>query len=434
MFSLLAQVPTRQDLRDIPKGEMPSGEMARPQLVAPGAANADAESRIESARIDEESQQLFASIYKEGFVPHVQLVHEGPPTKKCKTCKMGEHMQVTIRKTNETYRGECIGSGRWKEVFLLQGAEGVFHNQILKVTKINWADSQGPRLDVEPRAFKKLAHTTKTLQIFEEFIGVDQDKIPYHCWVTDRAIPLDKLFAANALDVDNLAVALTYFVAKLAYEEDFYITDCKLGNFGLRLSRALVSIPGYNHRIIIIDGGHNDVSPDDSHHRQKFNKALKNLWEETTHFAPNVTAGLKRKLTPAVAEQDLINEVKAQYERQPKIVRDICALERVALAERRKPESASASSATLPAAVHRPNVDRGAVRAKTELLIHAANLRLLTEERAERGELPNREEAKKALKRTIAECAASSDAQRINEAIDAAIELAYADGQRQGAP
>ena len=160
MSSLFAQVVAMQVLlcgcvmpppnrhRDRTNDEEPMTKRARTEHGVPGPASASAQRITELARIDDASRELLASIAKEGFVPLAQLEHDGPLTKKSKDYKMGNHLRVTIRATNESaqsekYHGVCIGSGQWKEVFLLQGAEGTFHNHVLKVTKLVWPKSQG---------------------------------------------------------------------------------------------------------------------------------------------------------------------------------------------------------------------------------------------------------------------------------------------------
>ena len=109
---------------------------------------------------------------------------------------MGNHVKVTIRAANESaqserYHGVCIGSGQWKEVFLLQGAEGTFHNRVLKATKLCWPGFSRT-LDVEPKVFEKLSRTKKTLKVLLEFIAIDQHKQLFHCWITEWVIPLTR--------------------------------------------------------------------------------------------------------------------------------------------------------------------------------------------------------------------------------------------------
>ena len=109
----------------------------------------------------------------------------------------------------------------------------------------------------------------------------------------------------------------------------------------------------------------------------------------------------------------------------PKIIRETCC----------GPEGANASGTqgqrstetTLPATGRSPKAHQSAAEQEATLLIHTANLKLLTEERVKRRKLPNLEDVKAALKRTITE---TSDERRIDDAIEAAVELGYANGKR----
>ena len=78
-----------------------------------------------------------------------------------------------------------------------------------------------------------------------------------------------------------------------------------------------------------------------------------------------------------------------------------------------------------------PNADHVEIEREAALMIHMANLSLLTPERAQNGKLPKLEEIKAAAKRTIME---SSDEQRTADAIAAAVELGHASGARPAVP
>ena len=424
---------------DRTNAEEPSTERACTEHDVPRLASDSAQRRTDLARIDDASRELLASVAMDGFVPRAQLVHHGPLGKKNKNYKMGENVKVTIRSANEsaqseTYHGVCIGSGQWKEVFLLQGAEGTFHNQVLKVTKLVWPRCER-KLDVEPKAFQKLAHTKTTLKVLTEFIAVDQHHELYHCWITEQVIPLGKLLDSNVFDGECLAVDLTFLVASLAHEQQFYTTDCKADNFGIRRDRTLDSTLRSHHEVVLIDGGHSDLSPQEPHCRSRFNRCLKNLWAVTFHFAPKVTEVMRKKLSHEVTVQDILNELKAMREQQASILKDERTLEKIFYEAFGGPKRAGASEAqshrsvekTLPATGRSAKAVQSAAEQEATLLIHAANLGVLTPELVKSRKLPNGEDVKAALKRTFAEMA---DEKRIDNAIAAAWELGYASGKR----
>lgn len=426
--------------RDPAQDELSPVTRASTQHDAAWPVGASAERIRETGRIDEASRELLASVDTTDFVPTARLEHDGAPAKKIKQYRMGQNMKVTIRRFHssaqtQVYHSKCIGSGRWKEVFLLQGAGSRFHNQVLKVTKLHWP-KYDRQLDVEPRAFQKLAHTQKTLRILDEFIGADQHNELHHCWITERAIPLGKLLIADVLDGPSLTVSLTYLVARLAHEEQFYITDCGINNFGMRLARTWAATPRIDHEVILIDGGHRDLAPDQSHHRSKCNQALSSLWKVTGQFAPEATELMRNKQTPASSMPDFLNYVKTTAEQMPGIVKHTQTLEKIIIETCCGAESASTSDAqshrpmeiSLPAARHISNAERTALEQESESWIHVANLNLLDTERASSSKLPQRQEVIAALRQMIA---TTADEQRIDDAIKAVWELAYAAGRRE---
>ena len=397
------------------------------------------------ARIDDASRELLESSFKEGYVPLARLEHTGLARKKGQKCRLGNSMKVTIR-TYGIYHGTCIGSGKWKEVFLLQGEEGrectqgiEFDNYVLKTTKLHWAGC--PRaLDVEPRVFRKTAHTEKTLKVFLEFIAIDQDNELHHCWITERLTPLAQLLAAPllqlqaVLDVERLAVSLTEIVATLAHEEHIFIKDCKADNFGMRLDGTPGSSSRANQEIVLIDGGHRDIAPEEPHHRKNFNQALSKLWEVTNAFAPITTKAMRSMLKHDVAADDFLNFVKNTWQYNPSVVRDGQTREGIYEAcfgtlgaSASGAQGRRSSEITLSTAVLTPNPDWRAAEHEAALLIHTANLELLTPERVKNGKLPEREDVMAALKRMFAENAGE---QRIIAAILATWELGYEKGKQ----
>ena len=82
------------------------------------------------------------------------------------------------------YYGEYIGHGQSKMAFALNHPGARFYGQVLKVAKAH---------DMEPSVFIKTAHANLTTSVLYNCHGVDADSgRRFHCWITDRTIPLDE--------------------------------------------------------------------------------------------------------------------------------------------------------------------------------------------------------------------------------------------------
>ena len=83
------------------------------------------------------------------------------------------------------YRGEYLGHGHKKTAFELNCPGAMFHGNVLKVSKSN---------DMEPSVFMEAAPHGLTTRIYYNCDGVDADTgHRFHCWITDRTIPLDEI-------------------------------------------------------------------------------------------------------------------------------------------------------------------------------------------------------------------------------------------------
>ena len=87
------------------------------------------------------------------------------------------------------YYGEYLGHGQSKTAFELHGPGAPFHGQVLKVAKAH---------DMEPSVFREAAQASLTTSVLYNCDGVDAASGKrYHCWITDRTIPLDDFCRNN---------------------------------------------------------------------------------------------------------------------------------------------------------------------------------------------------------------------------------------------
>ena len=81
------------------------------------------------------------------------------------------------------YYGEYLGHGKSKTASELRCPGALFHGKVLKVAKAD---------DNEPEIFMEAAQLGLTPSILYNCVGVDADRgRRFHCWITDRTIPLD---------------------------------------------------------------------------------------------------------------------------------------------------------------------------------------------------------------------------------------------------
>ena len=86
--------------------------------------------------------------------------------------------------TSVEYYGEYLGHGQSKTAFELNCPGARFHGKVLKVATAS---------DMEPSVFIEASKMGLTTSILYNCAGVDTDSgRRFHCWITDRAIPLDE--------------------------------------------------------------------------------------------------------------------------------------------------------------------------------------------------------------------------------------------------
>ena len=145
----------------------------------------------------------------------------------------------------EEYYGVYLGHGKSKTAFLLNSYEWKqklrFDGKVLKVSR---------KMDMEPEVFEEASKHGVTTRILYKARGVDVvTEQQYHCWITDRAIPLDELCRYEEINRKRCAVAAFHCMLKAA-QLGLYLSDNNFFNFGL-----LVTEDATEHHVVIIDAG-----------------------------------------------------------------------------------------------------------------------------------------------------------------------------------
>ena len=139
------------------------------------------------------------------------------------------------------YYGEYLGHGQSKTAFELNCPGARFHGKVLKVAKAN---------DMEPSVFMEAAQVGLTTSILYNCDGVDADsEHRFHCWITDRTIPLDEFCRGDKAIKIRCSLAAFCCILKAALH-GLYLSDCHFFNFGVQLTENATE-----HRVVIIDAG-----------------------------------------------------------------------------------------------------------------------------------------------------------------------------------
>ena len=170
---------------------------------------------------------------------------------------VGIGVKIQLFATNGTvqhFYGEYAGHGLHKTAFLLREDRQVskksasatehapqFEGKVLKLAK---------KKDLEPDVFRRGSSLGVTTSLLFETTAIDTDTDQhYHCWITDRCIPLDKICKQHTVIPCNCAIGIYYCLLRAAAAQ-LYITDCGFQNFGLVVNDAT------EHSIVVIDAGY----------------------------------------------------------------------------------------------------------------------------------------------------------------------------------
>ena len=184
----------------------------------------------------------------------------------------------------EEYYGVYLGHGQSKTAFELKSYECNqrlrFDGKVLKVSR---------ERDMEPAVFREASQRGVTTTILYEGRGVDAgSRQQYHCWITDRTIPLDELCRYEDINRKRCSVAAFHCMLKAA-ELGLYLSDCHFFNFGL-----LVNNDATEHHVVIIDAGSRGIGRGTPWTKGKITKTVMNkFWKhcsEESATSPEIKA------------------------------------------------------------------------------------------------------------------------------------------------
>ena len=173
------------------------------------------------------------------------------------------------------YYGKYLGHGQSKTAFELFCPGARFHGNVIKVSKVQ---------DIEPSVFRKTAPLHLTTSILYNCHGVDaHSDRRYHCWITERTIPLDEFCRDDAAIKQRCSLAAFVCILRAALH-GLILSDCHFFNFGvLRTENAT------EHVVVIIDAGSRGIHPDTQWKKSEINtKVMHKFWKHCAkEFATN---------------------------------------------------------------------------------------------------------------------------------------------------
>ena len=267
--------------------------------------------------IDAEAATQLAASREPDFSPMVRIVHTGPAHPRAKAReRLGKMMTVYV--AQETYCARCVGSGRWKESFLLQCKGARWHEKVMKLTRLQWKSSDtSEQLDIEPQVFQKTRTENVTSRIYGSCIALDQHGVRYHCWLTEEAMSLSDIIRLGDVDCERVLTGYMYVLLKLCVKENLYLNDCSPANLGVRLNNFNPNTEKERLELIAIDAGHRDIVIPSRHHRSKTNAVMNALWRETEKLAPSATKAMRKQWNSTVDLDEFLLELHRRWQTKP---------------------------------------------------------------------------------------------------------------------
>ena len=146
------------------------------------------------------------------------------------------------------YYGEYVGHGQSRTVFELHCPGEYFHGNILKAAQAT--------IDMEPHVFVQASALGLTTPILYNCTGRDGTK-QYHCWITERTIPLNTFCRYEDADKQRCSLAAFHCLLPAA-SCGLYLSDGHSFNFGVKLTDSATE-----HVVVIIDAGSRGIHPDE---------------------------------------------------------------------------------------------------------------------------------------------------------------------------
>jgi hypothetical protein len=164
------------------------------------------------------------------------------------------------------YYGEYLGHGHAKTAFALHCPGERFHGKVLKVAIKN---------DMETSVFTVASQLGLTTSILYNCTGVDSDSgLRFHCWITDRTIPLDEFCRYDGAVKSRCSLAAFCCILRAA-QYGLILSDCHFFNFGVRFTESATE-----HDVVIIDAGSRGIHSDTQWAKKWINTTvMKRFWK-----------------------------------------------------------------------------------------------------------------------------------------------------------
>ena len=144
--------------------------------------------------------------------------------------------------------GVYLGHGQSKTTFRLISKAGQT-NGVLKVAQ---------KKDIEPEVFCAVSHYGLCTPILHNgWARQASDWRSYHCWITERTIPLDEFVQCPMANRSQCTLAAFICVLE-CISIGFQISDTHFFNFGVRFFSDFAT----EHVVVLIDAGHRGWHPD----------------------------------------------------------------------------------------------------------------------------------------------------------------------------
>jgi hypothetical protein len=117
-----------------------------------------------------------------------------------------------------------------------------------------------------------------TTSIFYNCAGVDADSgYRFHCWITDRTIPLDE-FCRYEDAIKSKCSHAAFCCLLRATLHGLYLADCQFYNFGVQLTESATE-----HRVVIIHAGRSGIHQGEPWKKSQLNvKVMHRFWKACT--------------------------------------------------------------------------------------------------------------------------------------------------------
>ena len=186
------------------------------------------------------------------------------------------HRDGERRSEMTEYCGKYLGHGQSKTAFELSCPGARFHGNVIKVSKAQ---------DIEPSVFMKTAPLHLTTRILYNCRGIDaHSKHCYHCWITERTIPLDEFCRDDDVIKQRCSLAAFCCILRAALH-GLILSDCHFFNFGVRLTENATE-----HLVVIIDAGSRGIHTDMQWKKSQINiKVMHKFWKACANESATYT-------------------------------------------------------------------------------------------------------------------------------------------------